>query len=1143
MAADPAAAPAQEVGPSGTIVLALPDMDSPPLSERPGDKIGRYKLLEQIGKGGFGVVYVAQQDEPVRRRVALKIIKLGMDTEDVIARFERERQALAEMDHPNIAKVFDAGATESGRPYFVMELVNGESITGYCDKNNLTTRQRLDLFVDVCHAIQHAHQKGIIHRDIKPSNILVAMQDGKPTPKVIDFGIAKATQQRFTNKTVYTELGNFFGTPAYMSPEQAEMTGLGIDTRSDIYSLGVLLYELLTGKTPFDEEELLAKGIEEMRRAIREEEPRRPSTRLTTMGEGELTTTAKNRQVDPPKLVHLVRGDLDCIVMKCLEKDRTRRYDTANGLALDLLRHLNNEPVMARPPSNVYRFQKMVRRNKLAFAAAAAVALSLLLGVVLFAWQAERAKEAERGANQRLEESEAIAKFLVEVFQSPNPARDGRTITVAETLGAATKKLETELASQPERRATLQATLASTYYALGLYPEAIKLQESVRHYFLAACGPEDPITLAAMSGLALSYFEAGRRDEALKLQEDVLTLDRKVLGPEHPDTLKAMNNLANSYDEARRRDEALKLREEVLALQRKVSGPEHPDTLMAMINLAISHDRAGRRVEAVKMREEVLALQRKVNGPERPDTLTAMDNLAVSYFDAGRQDEALKLREEVLALRRKVLGPEHSDTLKAMNKLALSYDEAGRRDEALKLREEALAQLRKVLGPEHSDTLRTMHDLAISYFAAGRRDEALKLREDTLALRRKVGGLEQYDTLVAMTWLAQSYEEAGRRGEALKLREEGLALFRKVLGPEHLETLKAMNNLAFSYDQAGRWDEALKLREEDLALELKAGGPEHSGTITAMNNLAISYNKAGRRDEALKLREQLLALQRKVNGPEHPHTITTMNNLAVSYEEAGRRDEALKLRKEAFVLTETMDVKALALKLKEWPNDPVKWITNLTALADARARCGRWKEASGDCAKAIAAQPDGDVAYYSQAALLIQDGDLAGYRTLCALVLARFGETKNPEIAGRLVKDCLLLPGSGADMRAIGNLADMAVRVEKRPELLPYLQFDKGLAEYRQGRFAGAVEWEQKVLDAGPNVMRDAQAWMVLALAQWQLQRPAEGRAALAKGREIIDTKLPQLESGDIGVDWRNWIIAHALAKEARELIEGQTAR
>jgi WD40 repeat protein/serine/threonine protein kinase len=361
------------------------------LSEKPGDHIGRFKLLEKVGEGGCGVVYVAEQEEPVRRRVALKVIKLGMDTRQVVARFEAERQALAMMDHPNIAKVLDAGATETGRPYFVMELVRGIRITDYCDQNQLSTQQRLELFIQVCRAVQHAHQKGIIHRDLKPSNILVTLHDGVPVPKVIDFGIAKATEGRLTDLTVYTELHQFIGTPAYMSPEQAEMSGLDIDTRSDIYSLGVLLYELLTGRTPFDAKELLAAGLDEMRRTIREREPVRPSTRLGTMLAVELTTTAQRRGAEAPKLVHLVRGDLDWIVMKALEKDRTRRYETANGFAADIERHLNQEPVIARPPSNVYRFQKLVRRNKIIFAAAAGVVVSLLFGTAISVWQAVRA--------------------------------------------------------------------------------------------------------------------------------------------------------------------------------------------------------------------------------------------------------------------------------------------------------------------------------------------------------------------------------------------------------------------------------------------------------------------------------------------------------------------------------------------------------------------------------------------------------------------------------------------------------------------------------------------------------------------------------------------------------------------------------
>ena len=418
-------APALEPEPADT-AHALSSDALTMLPELPESKrIGPYKLLQKLGEGGYGVVYMAEQEQPIRRRVALKIIKLGMDTKSVIARFEAERQALALMDHPNIARVLDAGATETGRPYFVMELVYGVRITEYCDQNRVSMKERLGLFIQVCNAVQHAHQKGLIHRDLKPSNIMVTMHDGVPVPKVIDFGIAKATEQRLTDKTLFTSYAQLMGTPAYMSPEQMELSGLNLDTRSDIYSLGVLLYELLTGRTPFDTRDLLKLGVEELRRTICEREPLSPSAKLKTLNNEELTKTARKLQVEPPRLVSQLRGDLDWIVLKCLEKDRTRRYATATGLAEDIERYLHEEAVLARPPSQLYRLQKLVRRNRMVFLSGATAVAALLLGSIISTGLFIKERQALRSAQTARQEAEdARAK----------EAKLGREAQVRETV-------------------------------------------------------------------------------------------------------------------------------------------------------------------------------------------------------------------------------------------------------------------------------------------------------------------------------------------------------------------------------------------------------------------------------------------------------------------------------------------------------------------------------------------------------------------------------------------------------------------------------------------------------------------------------------------------------------------------------------
>jgi eukaryotic-like serine/threonine-protein kinase len=627
--------------PAVKATIKLDISDAP--DEAVGQTLGRYKLMERLGEGGCGVVYVAEQTQPVRRRVALKVIKLGMDTKAVVARFEAERQALAMMDHPNIAKVLDAGTTEVGRPYFVMELVRGIRITEYCDQNQLSTKERLELFIKICQAIQHAHQKGIIHRDIKPSNILVTLHDGVPVPKVIDFGIAKATEGRLTDATVYTQLHQFIGTPAYMSPEQAEMSGLDIDTRSDIYSLGVLLYELLAGSTPFDAQELMSQGIDAMRKTIREKEPVRPSTRFATLKGDDLTTTAKRRSADKAKLMHQLKGDLDWIVMKCLEKDRTRRYETASGLAADLKRHLNNEPVVARPPSTVYRIQKAIRRNKISFAAGTVVFGALLLGIIATTWQSVRATHAKQQAlTAQVEESKQR--------QQADSAR-------GQAEGLVSFMIQ-----------DLQPSLKD-YGRLSLLRQ---VDEKTVDYF-AALPPElrnantDLAQADAIEALAEILAESGDMKSAAAKGGEALVLYQRLTTqhPELPEAAAGALNLewyAYSTDPSHSSAELDVFQQDILRRWRELFA-KHPESLQVRTGLGGAlWNRASYAAQRFNKPQEAIAIglelqeynrQGMVKWPEDKKIARGYANtlgvLAVAYQAAGEQDKAVQVSEEAEA--------------------------------------------------------------------------------------------------------------------------------------------------------------------------------------------------------------------------------------------------------------------------------------------------------------------------------------------------------------------------------------------------------------------------------------------------------------------------------------------------------------
>jgi len=669
--------------------------------EGAGAIIGRYRLLEKIGEGGFGVVYVAEQKEPVKRRVALKVIKLGMDTKAVVARFEAERQALALMDHPNIAKVLDGGATAAGRPYFVMELVRGIPITQHCDQNNLSTAQRLKLFIPVCQAIQHAHQKGIIHRDIKPSNILVSASDGVSVPKVIDFGIAKATQGELTEKTVYTQLEQFIGTPAYMSPEQAEMSAQDIDTRTDIYSLGVQLYELLVGCTPFDGKELLQSGLDGMRRTIREKEPMRPSTRLGNLPEAERTSAAKRRGAEPPRLIHLLRGDLDWIVMKCLEKDRTRRYETANGLAMDLERYLTNEMVTARPPSAAYRFQKLLRRNKVLSVAAAAVLLAIVAGTVVSLAQTLRARRelrravaAEAQAQTEKANAQAALHFIQdEVLSQASPGYQAdRDLKVRTLLDRVAERLDRATGNQPPVEASIRQTLGSIYTELGDYAKAIEHYDAALRLQRGYFGGDHPETLRSLFGLAMAYWWSGSMAKAESLARQGLEQSSRVLGERHPLTLQFMQArvAAQMMIGELPGPEIESLLLKALQLHREVLGPDDPRTLRMIFLLGVGSNLHFWDNEVTPLLKDGLERSRRVLGEKHPQTAGLTTGLAIAYANLNQLENAETAALRCLELRRSILGDEHPLTVASTLILARIYLLQGKAEKADALTSQAL---------------------------------------------------------------------------------------------------------------------------------------------------------------------------------------------------------------------------------------------------------------------------------------------------------------------------------------------------------------------------------------------------------------------------------------------------------------------
>lgn len=824
--------------------------------EQPGTRIGAYKLLQLIGEGGFGTVFMAEQERPVVRKVALKIIKLGMDTRQVVARFEQERQALAMMDHPNIAKVLDAGATDLGRPYFVMELVKGDPIVEYCDRNNLGIRERLELFGQVCAAVQHAHTKGIIHRDIKPSNVLVSTQDGRPFTKVIDFGIAKATASKLTEKTLFTEHRALIGTPEYMSPEQAEGS-LDIDTRTDVYSLGVLLYELLTGTTPFTGKELRFAAYDEIQRIIREVEPPKPSTRLSSNAQT-LVAIAARRDTEPRKLGVLVRGELDWIVMKALEKDRSRRYETASSLATDVGRYLSGEAVVAAPPSTTYRVRKFVRRNRGPVLAGSAVMAALVVGAVAFAWQAKvarhqrdlalsaqqaeaeqraqadaarglaqaeqaraQAKEAEARAQEAEAQKQAAIARAVLTFQTDmlaavdpeNLPRDPKTgeplkdtVTVAQAIEAAVKKLDDgSLAEQPLVEAGVRDMIGRTLQGLGRYEEAEPNLRRALELRRAALDSRDAQVAESVRNLAELMREQNKPAEGEALFREAIEIHRATLPPGDPKIAKDLNDLALLLSEQNRFAEAEPLYREALRIQRASLAPEHLDIA------------------------------------------TTLNNLAELLREEGKLDEAAAAFRESLQAFRASLPNGHPTIARSLNNLALLLCAQGRLAEAEPLFRESLQILRASLPSQHPDLASSMSNLALLLLQQDRLDEAEPFMREALEITRAAYPADHPDIAIAASNLAGVLQAKGRHDQAEPLLREALGILRATLPAGHRLIARALTNLAGALLEQEQPSAAEPLLREALAIReiSQPDDPITSATRSVLGDVLIRQNKLG----------------------------------------------------------------------------------------------------------------------------------------------------------------------------------------------------------------------------------------------------------------------------------------------------------
>jgi serine/threonine protein kinase/Tfp pilus assembly protein PilF len=876
-------------------------------TEQSGDVVGPYTLLEVIGQGGFGTVWLAERTEPMVQRVALKIIKAGMDSEAVLARFDQERQALAVMDHPNVARIYDGGMSPRGRPYFAMEFVRGEPITSYCDHHNLDIPERLGLFVRVCEAVQHAHLKGIIHRDLKPSNILIQESDGTATPKVIDFGVAKAITSGSAERTMFTEAGQLIGTPEYMSPEQAETSSLDVDTRTDVYSLGVVLYELLTGLLPFDSRVLRSKGYAEIQRVLCTTEPPRPSTRLSDIDDELGTAIAQSRQQHRAELTTSLRRELEWIPLKAMRKDRGERYQTPSELAEDVRRYLRNEPIEAAPESAAYRARKFIKRHRGEVFAASVILAALVAGLGGTLWQAREARAQRDEAIAARKRAETITRFVTTTMRSADPTEQGsQSTTILEAMDTAVRDIrDGRFKDDPETEAALKATIGEILLANGRATEARTLFAEALDARVALFNGDHLDVASNLQGLGFALHVMGLADEAEEYLERALAMRRRLHPADHAEVADSLYHVAWARSTLGRDEEAVGLYTQALEMNRRL-GADDVAIARNLAGLAVATQGAGRVAEAEPLNVQVVEMFRRLHPGDHPAVASSVNNLGFTKRLLGRTEEAEGLFREAMEMRRRLYKGDHPDIVGSMKNLADLLNDTNRDADSEKLFEEALAMSRRMNEGDHPDIASMLNSLASTQQSLGRLEQAEQNYTQALAMMKRLYAGDHPSVAACLSNVGFIRNAMGRPDLAEPMYLEAVEMHKRVYPGDHRQTVAAMIGCAFVRQALGRYDLAGAMYREAIEMNKRLFAGDHPMTLNAMNNLCGMLIEQGDLAAAEPVATEALGQSRRLFKQGGPEVANCLMNLA-RIEQAQKRsvearahyDEALAIRRAA----------------------------------------------------------------------------------------------------------------------------------------------------------------------------------------------------------------------------------------------------